>query len=84
MNEINPYELIFADMQKLGPGSDEDTLHVLESLPTDRFGTIVDAGCGTGRQSLTIARRLNSSYRCTTLVLRNQDTRKSEQPYGRL
>jgi len=45
-------------MKKLGPGSDADTLRVLAMLPGESFPTIVDAGCGSGRQTLALARRL--------------------------
>jgi hypothetical protein len=35
-------------MEKLGPGSNSDTLKVLNMLPKEVHGVIVDAGCGTG------------------------------------
>lgn len=56
----NPIDLLFADMDKLGPGSDNDTLYVLRSLPRHRFEVVVDAGCGAGRQTLALAKELNS------------------------
>src|SRR5262245_32969242 len=47
-------------MEKLGPGSDADTLHVLRLLPKRRFRVVVDAGCGTGRQTLALAAELGT------------------------
>src|SRR4030095_3039742 len=60
MEAVNPVDLLFADMDKLGPGGDRDTLYVLRSLPQDRFDVIVDAGCGAGRQTLALATELSS------------------------
>ena len=34
-------------MEKLGPGGDVHTLHVLRLLPKQQFDIVVDAGCGT-------------------------------------
>jgi trans-aconitate methyltransferase len=56
----DPIGLLFGGMEKLGPGSDADTLHVLRLLPTRQFRVVVDAGCGTGRQTLTLARELGT------------------------
>ena len=33
MNEANPIDLLFGGMEKLGPGSNSDTLKVLDMLP---------------------------------------------------
>jgi len=60
MNEANPIDLLFGDMDKLGPGSRADTLEVLDRLPKLPYRTIVDAGCGTGRQTLVLANRLQA------------------------
>ena len=60
MNDSNPINLLFAGMQKLGPGSDEDTRFVLGLLPKRPCRIVVDAGCGTGRQTLVLARELNT------------------------
>ena len=60
MNEPNPIDLLFADMDKLGPGSDPDTLHVLRMLSWRSLDIVVDAGWGAGRQTLALAKELNS------------------------
>ncbi len=60
MNESELIDLLYGGMDQLGPGSDRDTLTVLEMLPRKSFATVVDAGCGTGRQSLVLARQLGT------------------------
>jgi SAM-dependent methyltransferase len=57
MND-DPVGLLFGGMEKLGPGSDVDTLAVLRLLPERDFRLVVDAGSGTGRQTLVLAREL--------------------------
>ena len=58
MSNSDPVALLFGGMTKLGPGSDADTLAVLQRLPSREFTTVVDAGCGTGRSTLVLARQL--------------------------
>ena len=58
MNESDLIDLFFGGMDKLGPGRTEDTLAVLATLPVREFDLIVDAGCGSGRQTLDLARHL--------------------------
>ena len=58
MTDLDPIGLFFGGMEKLGPGSDTDTVQVLRSLPRDRFDVVVDAGCGAGRQTLALAKAL--------------------------
>lgn len=60
MNESDVIDLFFGGMDKLGPGSTEDTLAVLGTLPVREFGIVVDAGCGTGRHTLDLARHLQT------------------------
>ena len=60
MPDINLIDLMFGGMEKLGPGSEQDTLKVLGMLPRAVHGVIVDAGCGAGRQTLTLAKRLQT------------------------
>ena len=58
--DADPIELLFGGMRKLGPGDDLTTLKVLQELPQKEFDLIVDAGCGTGRQTLALAKALHS------------------------
>jgi trans-aconitate methyltransferase len=63
MNEdttINPIDLLFGGMEKLAPGGDIHTLKVLHLLPRQQFQVVVDAGCGAGRQTLVLARELDT------------------------
>jgi SAM-dependent methyltransferase len=60
MNDADPVGLLFGGMEKLGPGGDAHTLHVLRLLPRRDFGLVVDAGCGTGRQTLALAGALRT------------------------
>jgi len=60
MSPPDPIDMLFGGMAKLGPGSDADTLHVLRGLPARRFRVVVDAGCGTGRQTLVLASALDT------------------------
>lgn len=47
-------------MEKLGPGSNLDTLQALALIPHHRFAVIVDAGSGAGRQTLVLAHQLQT------------------------
>jgi SAM-dependent methyltransferase len=58
--EADPIDLLFADMHKLGPGADADTLYVLGLLSARQLRIVVDAGCGTGRQTIALARALGT------------------------
>lgn len=58
MSKYDPVGLLFGGMEKLGPGSNPDTLHVLRLLPNRQFSLVVDAGCGTGRQTLALVKEL--------------------------
>jgi SAM-dependent methyltransferase len=58
MNVSDPVGLLFGGLEKLGPGGNTHTLHVLRLLPRQQFRLVVDAGCGTGRQTLVLAREL--------------------------
>jgi SAM-dependent methyltransferase len=58
MSDVDPIELIYGGLDQLGPGSDADTRLMLERLPGPVEGEIVDAGCGTGRQTLVLAQSL--------------------------
>jgi SAM-dependent methyltransferase len=60
LNTYDPVNLLFGGMEKLGPGDNAHTLHVLRLLPKQAFRTVVDAGCGTGRQTLALAKELGT------------------------
>jgi trans-aconitate methyltransferase len=60
MNTADPVALLFGGMEKLGPGGNAYTLHVLHLLPKQDFRVVVDAGCGTGRQTLALANDLGT------------------------
>lgn len=60
MNTHNPVDLLFGGMEKLGPGDNVHTLNVRRLLPKRQFHVIVDAGCGTGRQTLALAKELGT------------------------
>lgn len=60
MSESDAISLLYGGMDKLGPGSDEDTRRVLGMLPPGPFPLVVDAGCGTGRQTLVLAEGLQT------------------------
>ncbi len=60
MDSYNPIDLLFGGMEKLGPGSNPDTLRVLDMLPKASYQVIVDAGCGAGRHTLALADQLRT------------------------
>lgn len=60
MSNPDPIALLFGGLEHLGPGSNADTLHVLRLLPTRQFRLVVDAGCGTGRQTIALAKELDT------------------------
>jgi cyclopropane fatty-acyl-phospholipid synthase-like methyltransferase len=60
MSAADPFGLLFAGLDKLGPGDDAHTRHVLGLLPHRNFNVVVDAGCGTGRQTLVLAAELGA------------------------
>lgn len=60
MNADNPIDLLFGGMEKLSPGGNDHTLNVLRLLPTQQFQSVVDAGCGTGRQTMVLAQELDT------------------------
>jgi cyclopropane fatty-acyl-phospholipid synthase-like methyltransferase len=67
MNADDPIQLLFGGMEKLGPGSNAHTRRVLRLLPKTEFHNVVDAGCGTGRQTLVLARELRTPIHAVDL-----------------
>ncbi len=61
MNKVDPIGLLYGGMEKLAPGSDADTIKVLNMLPRQSYRLVVDAGCGSGRQTLVLAKQLQST-----------------------
>ncbi len=57
---VDPFDLLFAGLEKLGPGDNAHTRKVLKLLPQRKFNVVVDAGCGTGRQTLVLAAELRT------------------------
>lgn len=68
-------------MEKLGPGSDADTLRVLAMIPRDTFSLVIDAGSGVGRQTLALANRLQTEVHAIDTAAQHLDslTRYSAQ-----
>jgi SAM-dependent methyltransferase len=60
MHSSEAIDLLFGAMEKLGPGGNDHTLHVLRLLPKWEFRVVVDAGCGTGRQTIALAQELGA------------------------
>ncbi|GMQ82746.1 MAG: hypothetical protein BMS9Abin05_2207 [Rhodothermia bacterium] len=60
MNKNDPIQLLFGGLEKLGPAAEVVTLEALRSLPKDHYSTVVDAGCGTGQQTLVLAEELKT------------------------
>jgi cyclopropane fatty-acyl-phospholipid synthase-like methyltransferase len=58
MNEDERIRLFFSGLEKLGPGDNEHTRDALHLLPARPAEVIVDAGCGTGRQTIALAKEL--------------------------
>jgi trans-aconitate methyltransferase len=60
MTPYSPTDLFFGGMEQLSPGGNVHTLNVLRLLPAQEFHVIVDAGCGTGRQTMLLAKELRT------------------------
>ena len=60
--ELNLIVDLHRSSERQGPGSEEETLRALEllDLPVDSGLKIADLGCGTGGQTLTLAKNLNA------------------------
>ena len=61
MTELELIIDLHTNSDRQGPGSEKDTLKALDYLdfPTDQYLKVVDIGCGTGGQTITLAKNLN-------------------------
>lgn len=59
MDQMQALFLLHEGLAQCGPGSDAETMRAVQLLPPlPPAPRIVDLGCGTGRQSLVLARAL--------------------------
>lgn len=61
-------------MEKLGPGSDADTLQALAMIPLGSFPLVVDAGSGIGRQTLALVGRLQTVVHAVDTAAKHLDS----------
>lgn len=59
MSDCDPINVMYGGLEKLGPGDDYITRLMLQKLPRRQFRLVVDVGCGSGRQTLVLARELD-------------------------
>ena len=61
MTELELIIDLHKNSERQGPGSEKDTLRALDllNLPTDQNLKVADMGCGSGGQTITLAKNLN-------------------------
>jgi len=59
MSQYDPIAIMYGGLEKLGPGDDDTTRLMLDSLRQTNFNQVVDVGCGSGRQTLVLAAELD-------------------------
>jgi ubiquinone/menaquinone biosynthesis C-methylase UbiE len=69
MTELELIVDLHKNSERQGPGSEKDTLKALEflNLPTDKYLKVADIGCGSGGQTLTLAKNLNGQITAVDL-----------------
>jgi len=71
-NEMTELELIIdlhKNSERQGPGSEKDTLRALDllRLPTDQILKVADIGCGSGGQTISLAKSFNGQITAVDL-----------------
>jgi ubiquinone/menaquinone biosynthesis C-methylase UbiE len=61
---------LYKNLERQGPGSENDTLHALRllNLPPVKELKIADIGCGSGGQTMTLAKNLNGHITAVDLL----------------
>ncbi|MCF6320375.1 MAG: class I SAM-dependent methyltransferase [Rhizobiaceae bacterium] len=66
--EFEAMMLLYAELDRLGPGDDETSRNILKNLPDfPENPNIADLGCGTGHASLMLAELLDAPVRAVEL-----------------
>jgi len=68
VTDYDPINLLFGGMEKLGPGDEAHTLRALGLLPQKDFNLVVDVGCGSGRQTMALAKALGTLVHAVDLL----------------
>jgi len=83
MTELDLIIDLHKNSERQGPGSENDTLKALDFLvfPNDRKLNITDIGCGSGGQTITLAKNLNAIIKAVDLfsVFLNEHKKKSQK-----
>ena len=83
MTELELIIDLHKNSERQGPGSEHDTLRALEllNLPTDQILKVADIGCGSGGQTITLAKNLNAQITAVDLFpeFLNELNEKSQQ-----
>lgn len=58
---------LFKNIPRQGPGSEASTLKALSKIKLPDNPNILDVGCGTGNQTLTLAKKLNANIKAVDI-----------------